>query len=551
MMDLEHKRISRSTLPDYADPDYFEARGERNPVKPQSSNVVPGTSHIGSIKSPADYVFGDIIGDGSFSKVRRATDKKSWKEYAIKVLDKKYIVKENKVKYVNIERDSMMRLNGFPGISRLFHTFQDDLKLYYVLELAPNGELLQYIKKYRFLDENCVRFYAAEILSSIEYMHSCGIIHRDLKPENILFDGNMHVKITDFGTAKILPPKYVNSPDYTTFPSSFVGTAEYVAPELLSRQVVSKSSDLWAFACVVYQMIVGSPPFHGSNPNNIFKKIMSLEYELPKLLPPDIVPLFSHLFRIQPSDRSTTQQIKQFPFFATITWDNLWTQDPPPMQSFRPNYNIAIPNAPAYYRSNVTAAAAANAAAAFASASIVKHQETARRQELPTVNRFTAPTAHYGYASLRSHQMPVDRLYYKLVPSSESIIESTSVFVSPIPSVPEGNKFPSGLSKMFLKRKQRVMLLTDVGRCAFVCKGKHERLFIEMEVNLKDSSVVVIFDENSSKRFLIEDKVQSWIIEDSSGDVTKYKDKILKFADVASSHQSRSSEENVEENEEE
>lgn len=82
--------------------------------------------------------------------MRRATDKKSWKEYAIKVLDKKYIVKENKVKYVNIERDSMMRLNGFPGISRLFHTFQDDLKLYYVLELAPNGELLQYIKKVYF-----------------------------------------------------------------------------------------------------------------------------------------------------------------------------------------------------------------------------------------------------------------------------------------------------------------------------------------------------------------------------------------------------------------
>ncbi|WBW72815.1 serine/threonine protein kinase Ppk21/Pdk1 [Schizosaccharomyces osmophilus] len=529
-MDLDQNRVPMSALPDYADPDYFDHGAINKQTSFHRSSPRHSTSHIGSAKSPNNYIFGDIIGDGSYSEVKRATDKRSWKEFAIKVLDKRYIVKENKIKYVNIERDSMMRLNGFPGIARLFHTFQDDLKLYYVLEYAPNGELLQYIKKYRFLNEASVQFYAAEILSSIEFMHSCGIIHRDLKPENILFDHNMHVKITDFGTAKILPPKYANSPESTMFSSSFVGTAEYVAPELLSKQVVSKSSDVWAFACVVFQMITGSPPFHGRDPGVIFRKIMNLEYDLPKHMPIEMVPLFTSIFRLQTFERPSIQELKQFSFFTDISWKDLFFQSPPPLQSFRPNYrHIPVNPLPPTYRSNMTAAAAASAAAAHASASIVRHQPKSVSDQKIKNRKSTSPPAHYGQATLRNNQPSMDLLYSKLFPSNESVLVSSSVLLSLTAPLPEGGKFPSGITKMFLKKKSRVMLLTNMGRCVFVTKGKNDRVLIDAEVSLYDPSVEVRFDDNKSKRFLLNLQTEAWIIEDTSEHVSRLREVISKF----------------------
>ncbi|EPY53999.1 AGC/PDK1 protein kinase Ppk21 [Schizosaccharomyces cryophilus OY26] len=544
-MDLDQNRVSVSALPDYADPDYFDYGAISKQTSVHRTSPKHSTDHIGSVKSTTDYIFGDIIGDGSFSKVKRATDKRSWKEYAVKVLDKRYIVKENKVKYVNIERDSMMRLNGFPGIARLFHTFQDDLKLYYVLEYAPNGELLQYIKKYRFLNEASVQFYAAEILSSIEFMHSCGIIHRDLKPENILFDHNMHIKITDFGTAKILPPKYAECPESTTFPSSFVGTAEYVAPELLSKQAVSKSSDIWAFACVVYQMIVGSPPFHGRDPGIIFRKIMNLEYDLPKLLPAEIVPLFNCIFRLQTSDRPSIQELKHFSFFKGISWKDLFFQSPPPLQHLRPNYrHVPVNSLPPSYRSNMTAAAAASAAAARASASIVRHHKGAvpsQKMGNSFNKKSVSPPAHYGQATLRNTQQPIDRLYKTLFSSDESIVESSSVFLSLTAPMSEGSKFPSGITKMFLKKRSRVLLLTNTGRCAFVTKGKNDKIVIDGEINLNDPSVEVRFDDNNPKRFLLNLDKQAWIVEDTSGNAYRLREVIDKLKNGSRSSFDRSS----------
>src|SRR6202012_3226269 len=145
------------------------------------------------------------LGEGSYSTVLAATDRNNGREYAIKVLDKRHIIKEKKVKYVNIEKDTLNRLTEHPGIVRLYYTFQDERSLYFVLDLATGGELLGFLKKMTTFDEECTRFYGAQILDAIEYMHSRGVIHRDLKPENVLLDDQMHVKITDFGTAKLLP----------------------------------------------------------------------------------------------------------------------------------------------------------------------------------------------------------------------------------------------------------------------------------------------------------------------------------------------------------
>src|SRR5690606_5568759 len=131
-------------------------------------------------------------------------------------------------------------------------------------------------------------------------MHSRNIIHRDLKPENVLLDDKMHVKITDFGTAKILsppPPRPNGGPSdnpghmmdgmqVEDRANSFVGTAEYVSPELLVHKSACKASDLWAFGCIIYQLLAGRPPFKAANEYLTFQKIVGLEYEFPRGFPP-------------------------------------------------------------------------------------------------------------------------------------------------------------------------------------------------------------------------------------------------------------------------
>jgi 3-phosphoinositide dependent protein kinase-1 len=230
-------------------------------------------------KGVRDFAFGRTLGQGSYSTVLAATDRQTLQDYAVKVLDKRHIIKEKKVKYVNIEKDTLNRLTSHPGIVRLYYTFQDEKSLYYVLDLAANGELLETLKHTKTFNVECTRFYGAQILDAIDYMHRQGVIHRDLKPENVLLDKEMHVKITDFGTAKILdtsrPRENGNSP-YIPFSNdsrsernndranSFVGTAEYVSPELLTDKSACKASDLWAFGCIVFQLLAGRPPFKRS-----------------------------------------------------------------------------------------------------------------------------------------------------------------------------------------------------------------------------------------------------------------------------------------------
>jgi 3-phosphoinositide dependent protein kinase-1 len=107
------------------------------------------------------------------------TDKETGRQYAIKMLDKKHIKKQNKTQYVKTERDILAKCKH-PNIIKLMSTFQDTNNLYYVLELAPGGELLTYIRQHKSLSMSCVPFYMAELTISVEYLHSLGIVHRDL-----------------------------------------------------------------------------------------------------------------------------------------------------------------------------------------------------------------------------------------------------------------------------------------------------------------------------------------------------------------------------------
>lgn len=214
--------------------------------KTTSQNSIASTvSSVDSLEAVrkrvvSDFEFGETLGEGSYSTVMRATDKIKGRVYAVKILEKKHIIKENKVKYVTIEKDVLNQLSS-PFIIKLYYTFQDLSSLYFVLEYCPNGDLLALIKKHGRLDQDAARFYGLEIALGLNHIHSHQILHRDLKPENILLDKRFHIKITDFGSAKILAQDDIDTDQNaeslrprTTRSGSFVGTAEYCSPELLN-----------------------------------------------------------------------------------------------------------------------------------------------------------------------------------------------------------------------------------------------------------------------------------------------------------------------------
>lgn len=302
-------------------------------------------------KGVKDFSFGRVLGEGSYSTVVMASDRQSLRDYAIKVLDKRHIIKEKKVKYVNIEKNTLNRLGDHPGIIRLYYTFQDERSLYFVLDFAPNGELLSLIKRMGSLDEECTRYYGSQLLDAVEYMHSKGVIHRDLKPENVLLDDKMRIRITDFGTAKLL--NEIPSESNTTngeqdeeprYPDdvrarSFVGTAEYVSPELLTDKAVGRGCDIWAFGCIIYQLIAGRPPFKASNEYQTFQKIVKLQYSYPPGFPGQVRDVVKRVLVLNPKERASIDHIKTLGFFQNQQWDkkSVWKRPPPRLQPFKPS----------------------------------------------------------------------------------------------------------------------------------------------------------------------------------------------------------------------
>lgn len=316
-------------------------------------------------RTPKDFIFGKVIGEGSFSTVYLAKDIHTSKEYAIKVCDKRHIIKEKKTEYVKLEKEVLNMLAGAKhSFVRLFCTFQDVERLYFVLSYAKNGELLPYINKVGSFDIECTKFYSAEILRGLEYLHGLGIIHRDLKPENILLDEKMHVLITDFGSAKILKdPETVLTHSAADGQQqqqqleqqqqqhyrrgrrfSFVGTAHYVSPELLTDKTASRASDLWALGCIVYQMVAGLPPFRSRSEYMIFQKILKLEYEIPDGFCELARSLVSQLLVLESGKRLGAQDehgagypsIRAHPFFEGVDFETLHEQTPPPIYPYLP-----------------------------------------------------------------------------------------------------------------------------------------------------------------------------------------------------------------------
>eukprot|EP00818_Percolomonas_sp_WS_P002271 CAMPEP_0117450900 /NCGR_PEP_ID=MMETSP0759-20121206/8718_1 /TAXON_ID=63605 /ORGANISM="Percolomonas cosmopolitus, Strain WS" /LENGTH=516 /DNA_ID=CAMNT_0005243459 /DNA_START=471 /DNA_END=2021 /DNA_ORIENTATION=+ len=286
--------------------------------------------------SKEDFEFSTKLGTGAYSTVYLTKFLLTGKKYATKVISKKLILKENKIKTIRIEK-KVLNIMNHPNIISLFCTYQDKENLYFVLELAPGGEMFNIISKYGPLTMEACQFYTAELVLGLEYMHSSGIIHRDLKPENIILSRTMHTKVTDFGTAKLendeVSPEAKDSL-LSRRKGTFCGTAEFVSPEILRDEPVTMSCDLWALGCIIYQYLTGRHPFKAESEYLIFQKILQKDMQYPDTIPPIAKDLIDKLLQLKPEQRlgfgaNGYEKLKSHPFFNGVDWDSLNSSTPP------------------------------------------------------------------------------------------------------------------------------------------------------------------------------------------------------------------------------
>jgi 3-phosphoinositide dependent protein kinase-1 len=216
----------------------------------------------------------------------------------------------------------------------LHYTFQNPTTLFFVMDYCANGELFNQLRKHGSFSLDVTRHYLAEIVSALEVIHGKGVMHRDLKPENILLTDTNHIKIIDFGTAKIVGRGRSGS---------FEGTPEYMSPELLINKECDVRCDLWSLGVMAYQFVTGQLPFRGSTPWETMRKVREREFEYPPKFPETVKDLCEHLLVADPEARLGSKgfdELKTHPFFVGVDWSCLPETTPPP---FEPNPDFPKP----------------------------------------------------------------------------------------------------------------------------------------------------------------------------------------------------------------
>ena len=224
--------------------------------------------------SPANYAFGRVLGEGAFAHCVLAKQRSTKTTVAVKIMLKRHVEREGKVRAVHAEREALARARS-DHIVRLIETFQDRDYLFFVLEFCAGGDLrrlldanIPSIRGEHGLTKYASAFYAGDVLLGLQFLHSLDIAHRDLKPENVLIDSRGRCKLGDFGAVLDLTSGQRAG--------SFDGTAEYVSyPEVLEGESTTTKCDLWALGCLVFQLSTGRLPFTGATDFLVWEKIVA------------------------------------------------------------------------------------------------------------------------------------------------------------------------------------------------------------------------------------------------------------------------------------
>jgi serine/threonine kinase 38 len=282
-------------------------------------------------------------------------EKKSGNVYAMKIMKKIDMIKKNQTDHIRAERNLLVAADN-PWVVKLLYSFQDEEKLYLVMEYLPGGDLMTILMKKDILSEEETRFYVAEMVEAIHSVHTLEYIHRDLKPDNVLLTRDGHLKLTDFGLCKAVegdqaslvtkyqekraegdaeltaPKKPDKSKRHRKLAYSTVGTPDYIAPEVFERKGYGSECDWWSLGVIMFECIVGYPPFFSDDPLSTCRKIVNwrktLEFPDDVTLTPEAIDLIQKLI-CDSADRLNYEGIRAHPFFKDLDWKELRSTTPP------------------------------------------------------------------------------------------------------------------------------------------------------------------------------------------------------------------------------
>ena len=312
-------------------------------------------------QSIRDYESLAIIGRGAFGEVHVCREKKTGKIYAIKKIKKQVLIIKNQIRHV-INEQIIMSKASTPWIVELKASFQEGDYLYLVMEYLPGGDLMNLLIEKDILTEKEAKFYISELILAVESIHNLDCIHRDIKPDNILIDKNGHIKLSDFGLAKISDKLYEKEDEkYKNFLKnksndkntkmthnknfSCVGTAYYVAPEVLKKSGYDKDIDWWSVGIILYEMLVGYAPFCSKETTEVCYKVLNWKnyLKIPKKikLSEEVKDLIFKM--IKNSDdrlgKNGAEEIKKHPFFKDVDWDNIRNSKAPFIPELKNEYD--------------------------------------------------------------------------------------------------------------------------------------------------------------------------------------------------------------------
>uniref|UniRef100_A0AAQ5ZUD9 non-specific serine/threonine protein kinase n=1 Tax=Amphiprion ocellaris TaxID=80972 RepID=A0AAQ5ZUD9_AMPOC len=286
-----------------------------------------------------DFEYLKLLGKGTFGKVILVKEKSTGVHYAMKILRKMVIIAKDEVAHTVTENVASFTVAPVALWGRrpvapttLKYAFQTHDRLCFVMEYANGGELFFHLSRERVFTEERARFYGAEIVSALEYLHSRDVVYRDLKLENLMLDKDGHIKITDFGLCK-----EGITPDATM--KTFCGTPEYLAPEVLEDNDYGRAVDWWGLGVVMYEMMCGRLPFYNQDHERLFELILMEEIRFPRNLSPEAKSLLAGLLKKDPKQRlgggpNDAKEVMSHKFFITINWQDVEQKKLTPL--FRP-----------------------------------------------------------------------------------------------------------------------------------------------------------------------------------------------------------------------
>ncbi|KAI8523063.1 hypothetical protein RHMOL_Rhmol13G0045600 [Rhododendron molle] len=313
-----------------------------------------------------DFELLTMIGKGAFGEVRVCREKTTGQVYAMKKLKKSEMLRRGQVEHVKAERNLLAEVDS-NCIVKLYCSFQDEEFLYLIMEYLPGGDMMTLLMRKDTLTEDEARFYIAETVLAIESIHKHNYIHRDIKPDNLLLDRYGHLRLSDFGLCKPLDCSTLEEKDFSgadsfngtsqngerplapkrtqqeqlqhwqknrrTLAYSTVGTPDYIAPEVLLKKGYAMECDWWSLGAIMYEMLVGYPPFYSDDPMSTCRKIVNwrthLKFPDEAKLSPEAKDLISKLLCNvnQRLGSKGAYEIKAHPWFKSVDWDRIYQME--------------------------------------------------------------------------------------------------------------------------------------------------------------------------------------------------------------------------------